>query len=66
MARLDINRTNVLTEVSGIFRISCVVGPETLLPSYTRYVAIKVPNSRHSEPMNNQKANFLLSSPVLV
>src|SRR6058998_249925 len=34
--RLDISRSKVLTDVKGMFRISCGEGPTTLLPLYTR------------------------------
>ena len=66
IAKLDMSKTNVLTDVSGILSISWGVGPTTLLPSYDRYVAINVPNSRHSEPIKVQNAILRVSCPVLV
>ena len=58
MSSDDIRRSNVLSVVSGMLRISCGCGPTTLRPWYARYVAISVPKKKHSEPRKTHIASL--------
>src|SRR5262245_18324581 len=58
--------TNVLTDVSGMVRISCENGPTTLSRLYTMYVEINDPKNNVSEPRNTQKPSLNVFSPVAV
>src|ERR1700680_612866 len=75
----DMSRTNVETDVTGMFKIglktwpvagsfqtSCGNGPVRLRPLYIRYVEMSDAKSMHSDPMNAQIAIFRLGSPVVV
>src|SRR5918996_2142239 len=66
MVRLDIRSTNEDTEVYGMSYTSSGYGPWTLLPRYSRYVAISDPKKRHSDPRNAHIPSLRLSSPVAV
>src|SRR5262245_58641048 len=58
--------TNVLTDVNGMFRISCENGPTTLSRLYTMYVEINDPKNSVSEPRNTQKPTLNVLRPVAV
>src|SRR5690606_40771790 len=53
-----ISSTNVLTLVSGMFRISVEYGPTTLSCLYTMYAEMNEPKNSVSEPMNTQNPSF--------
>src|SRR5918992_125753 len=66
MVRLDIRRTNELTEVYGMSYTCSGNGPWMLRPRYSRYVEIRAPKNRHSEPRNAHMPSLRLSRPVAV
>tara|TARA_B100001971_G_scaffold213493_1_gene246998 strand:- start:1473 stop:1742 length:270 start_codon:yes stop_codon:yes gene_type:complete len=66
MANELINNTKVLTEVTGMLRISLGYGPTKLFPLYTRYVAMNAPKNITSDPRKVHISSFLLLNPVEV
>ena len=66
IAMLLISRTKVLTEVVGMLKTSSGKGPTRLWPRYTRYVEMRDPKKRQSEPRNNHMSIFRWLKPVVV
>ena len=64
IAMLLMSRTKVLTEVVGMSKTSSGKGPTRLWPRYTRYVEIRAPKNRQSEPRNSHMSNFRWFNPV--
>jgi hypothetical protein len=52
MERELVSNTKVLVLVTGMFRTSCGVGPDTLASLNNRNVAMSDPKNRHSDARN--------------